>query len=367
LTTLFETLINIIHSQFMFSDEQSQITFTCQIANIATTLIDLGIENWTPDAIRSTTSGLKIKPLNMYYKQSRHVGLMFLHDDFDCNETNIELLEQLKTLEAEVAQDENIHFDKVIQLKHTCEALLYQNDWFTRDKAEQTYLNDISYLIEQQQDIYGIDKPEVRNLKTIIRNEDQLLYTYKDPISKTEKLYTIRRCNNQFYNEQSNTTNLTKGCFKCMKSDHYTSDHNSNTRRIIRTEPISIFTKEKKTDEIIQRGRSQRSFKIFPIPGSDTTIRVAQENPHTTTPYETTFNRSYNMEIDDENEETFHFKCQICGESGHIKKQCTTMVTKHGITEVTRDEKRDAIRRLLHRTRLNANKNEDAKRNKEQI
>jgi hypothetical protein len=70
LTTLFETLINIIHSQFMFSDEQSQVTFTCQIANIATILIDLGITNWTPDAIRCTTSGLKIKPLNMYYKQS---------------------------------------------------------------------------------------------------------------------------------------------------------------------------------------------------------------------------------------------------------------------------------------------------------
>jgi hypothetical protein len=152
-----------------------------------------------------------------------------------------------------------------------------------------------------------------------------------------------------------------------MKSNHYTSDHNSNTRRIIRTEPISIFTKEKKTDEIIQRGRSQRSFKIFPIPGSDTTIHVVQENPRTITPYETTYNRSYNMEIDDEDEETFHFKCQICGEPGHMKMQCTTIVTKHGITETTKDEKRDAIRRLLHRTRLNANKNEDAKQNKEQI
>jgi hypothetical protein len=149
-----------------------------------------------------------------------------------------------------------------------------------------------------------------------------------------------------------------------MKSDHYTSDHNSNTRRIIRTESISIFTNEKKTDEITQRGRLQRSFKIFPIPGSNT---ITHEHPHTTTPYETTFNRSYNMEIDDENEETFHFKCQICEEPRHTKKQCTTTVIKHGITETSKNEKRDAIRRLLHHTRLNANKNEDAKQNKEKI
>lgn len=230
LTIPFEILINFIHSQFTFADEFSQITFTCQIADITARLIDLGIDNWTADAIRSTTSGLKIKPLNMHNKLSRHIGLMFPHDDFNYTETNSELVENLKKLAKEVNRHEGIHFDKVKELECTCQAILYQNDWIAKDEDEQIYLNDISSLIEQQQDIYGIDKPRVRSMKMIIKKEDQIFVSYNDPVTKEEKDQVIRRCNNRFYDERSNTTNLTKGCFKCMKDDHFTSDHHSYFR-----------------------------------------------------------------------------------------------------------------------------------------
>jgi hypothetical protein len=48
-------------------------------------LIDLGIENWVRDALRQATAGPKPKPANLFTCNSRHVGLVMAHEEFQFN------------------------------------------------------------------------------------------------------------------------------------------------------------------------------------------------------------------------------------------------------------------------------------------
>jgi hypothetical protein len=146
------------------------MAYTCNLINQVIILIDLGIENWVRDTLRQATAGLKPKPDNLFASTSRHVGLLMPHEEFifETEDTNKGLVGQLECQACQVNMHGGIHFEKVMELKHTCQALLYQNIWINDDEDDHHYLLDIMPLIQNKVDVYNIYNPQQCSMTTII-------------------------------------------------------------------------------------------------------------------------------------------------------------------------------------------------------
>jgi hypothetical protein len=139
LTCLFENLVNLTRTPLLFADEYSKMAYSCNLINQVVVLIDLGIENWVRDALCQATAGLKPKPNNLFARYSRHVGLLMPHEEFiyEPEDTNKGLVGRLERLATQINMHRGVHFEKIMELKRTCQALLYQNDWINDDEDDR--------------------------------------------------------------------------------------------------------------------------------------------------------------------------------------------------------------------------------------
>jgi hypothetical protein len=127
LTCLFEHLVNLTRTLLIFANKYSKMAYSCNMINQIVKLIDLEIENWVRGPLRQATARLKPKPTNLFARNSRHVGLVMAHEEFqfDPEMDNKRLVSRLERLACQVNMHEGIYFDKVMELKRTCQALLF--------------------------------------------------------------------------------------------------------------------------------------------------------------------------------------------------------------------------------------------------
>jgi hypothetical protein len=148
-----------------------------------------------------------------------------------------------------------IYFNKVMELKRTCQALLYQNDWINDDEDDRHYLQDVMPLIQNKVNIYS--------MTTIINKCDSIVGNYQHIITKKQQTQVIRRTNNEWYQRKSDVTNLDRGCLRCKHDDHFTSDHHTYFKRAVNISPTTIYDSQERRDLVAlkQMGRVKHSFK----------------------------------------------------------------------------------------------------------
>src|SRR6266478_2636836 len=188
----------------------------------------------------------------------------------------------MEKLATEVNRHGGIHFDKVLQLKQACQAILYQNNWVTgQDKEEQEYIDDIIDIIQQGHDIYGINIPQHCSMTDIVQGKDKILVTTWNHKTKEKMHSTVRHANNEHYAVRSNTTHMTEGCLKCGNPVHYTSEHHSNFKRAMNVNPRTIYTSNNGLGKLEQTRCAKRSFRIHPNQTKDTSSYAARtRNKH---------------------------------------------------------------------------------------
>jgi hypothetical protein len=201
------------------------------------------------------------------------------HEEFiyEPEDTNKGLVGRLERLAAQINMHGGVHFEKIVELKRTCQALLYQNDWINDDEDDRRYMLDIMPLIQNKVDIYNIDNPQRRSMTTIVNKRDSIAANYYHLISKKPQTQVIRHANNEWYQCKTDVTNLDKGCLKCERDDHFTSDHHSYFKRAMNINPTTVYSSQDRLDLVAlkQTGRAKRSFKPKLKKKADTTSYAA--------------------------------------------------------------------------------------------
>jgi antitoxin (DNA-binding transcriptional repressor) of toxin-antitoxin stability system len=219
LINTFETLVNLMHTQLHFQDEHSVLTWANIICDQAVRLLSDKIEQWIPEAVRLTTSGLKRESQDLNWKRSTHAGLLFPHEDIAYKEaTNSRIIRELEEKANQVGVEGTIDFQKAMELRTLCNHLLYVNDWTRTCHEQEIYVDDVISLIEAGREIFGIDPPIDRTERAIKNGEN------KRTITHAGSTYHIRFCNNLHVNAETSNPDR-KICLYCGGARHHTSDH----------------------------------------------------------------------------------------------------------------------------------------------
>jgi hypothetical protein len=177
-----------------------------------------------------------------------------------------------------------------MELKCTCQALVYQNNWINDDEDDRHYLQDVMPLIQNKVDIYNIHDPQRRSMTTIINKRDSIVGSYQHVITKKQQTQVIRHTNNEWYQRKLDVTNLDKGCLRCEHDDHFTSDHHTYFKRAVNISPTTIYDSQERRDLVAlkQTGRAKRSFKPKTKKNVSTTYIAATRKKRTAcmTPYQ---------------------------------------------------------------------------------
>jgi hypothetical protein len=201
-----------------------------------------------------------------------------------------------------------IYFNKVMELKCTCQALLYQNDWINNDEDDHHYLQDVMPLIQNEVDIYNIDNLQRRSMTTIINKRDSIVGNYQQVISKKQQTQVICRANNKWYQRKSDVTNLDKGCLRCERDDHFTSDHHTYFKRAVNISPTTIYDSQEPCDLVAlkQTGRAKCSFKPKTKKPVSTTYTAATRKKRTArmTPYQGPMQASTSRMTEEDHDDT---------------------------------------------------------------
>jgi hypothetical protein len=209
---------------------------------------------------------------------------------FDPDMSNKHLVSKLEQLACQVNMHGGIYFDKVNELKRTCQALLYQNDWINDNEDDRHYLQDVMPLIQNEVDIYNINDLQRRSMTTIINKRDSIIGCYQHVITKKQQTQVIPHANNEWYQRKSDVTNLDKGCLRCERNGHFTSDHHSYFKRAINISPTTIYDSQERRDSVAlkQTGRAKQSFKPKTKKPVSTTYAAATRKKRTArmTPYQ---------------------------------------------------------------------------------
>jgi hypothetical protein len=214
------------------------------------------------------------------------------HEEFQFNPEmdNKRLVSRLERLACQVNMHGEIYFDNVMELKRTCQALLYQNNWINDDKDDHHYLQDVMPLIKNKVEIYNIDDPQRCSMTTIINKHDSIVGSYQHVITKKQQTQVICRTNNEWYQRKSDVTNLDKGCLRCECDDHFTSDHHMYFKRAVNISPTTIYDSQERCDLVAlkQMGHTKRSFKPKTKKNISTTYAAATRKKRTArmTPYQ---------------------------------------------------------------------------------
>jgi hypothetical protein len=129
-------------------------------------------------------------------------------------------------------------------------------------------------LIQNEVNIYNIDNPQRRSMTTIVNKRDSIAANYYHLISKKPQTQVIRHANNEWYQRKTDVTNLDKGCLKCERDDHFTSDHHSYFKCAMKISPTTVYSMQDLT-ALKQTGRAKCSFKLKLRKKADTTSYAA--------------------------------------------------------------------------------------------
>src|SRR6202167_3654531 len=208
LINMFETLVNLMHTQLHFQDEHSVLTFASMICDQV----------------------VRLEKANL------------------------------------IGVNGTLDFKKAMEVRAACDHLLYVNDWTRTCHENEIYIDDILALVERGQEIYGIDAPVDRSERTIKDGNN------KRQIDQDGSTHTIHFCNNLHVNAEMYNPNRTIclycGGAKHYTSDHfgYQFKGEAPKRGEVRFDMYSAGYR--RYDSIIQT-REKHSFNHFvkPIDG----------------------------------------------------------------------------------------------------
>jgi hypothetical protein len=252
LVNTFETLVNMSRAQLKFEDRHSQYAFIALMADQIVRLIYFKFEHYIPEAVRLATSGIKRDNQDLTWKGSRHVGIMFPHEDFPYVDTNSALVRLLRQSYMDFNKQGNLDFEAIQKMKRTCEILLNWNDWTSCLPENEAYVRDVIALSVKGKDIFGIDTPKSRTPHQVLHGD------HKRDIKYQGATYNIRHCNN-LNGQLGNATSLKQMCLICGSLSHFTSNHQSCVLQHTLNDAKAIYfdneTREnKRLDSILQEG-----------------------------------------------------------------------------------------------------------------
>src|ERR1700760_1032983 len=212
-----ESLVNLMHAPFNFKDRNSQLVHLSLIADAANRLYASEYDFYLPESVRVTTAGTNHDDQSLTDRPTRHVGILFPYQDYyrQEGEDNVSAIATIRTAISRFDLDGGIDFAEILRMQRACQDLLYHNHWNQVRPYDDLYIKDITDLIYNDVDVFGIDKPKDRSAAPSIATRD---------IKYEGNTYVLRNCNESHVSASAHMDN-SSFCLTCGAAGHFTTSH----------------------------------------------------------------------------------------------------------------------------------------------
>src|SRR6201995_6056118 len=212
-----ESLVNLMHVLFRFADRNSQLTHLALIADAANRLYASEYDFYLAEGIRVTTAGVNHDDQSLTDRPTRHVGILFPYQDYyrQEGEDNASAVATIRTAISRFDLDGGIDFAEILRMQRACQDLLYHNHWNQVRLSDDLYIKDITDLIYNDVDVFGIDKPKDRSSAPSTATRD---------IKYKGNVYVLRNCNESHVSASAHMDN-SSFCLTCGAAGPFPTSH----------------------------------------------------------------------------------------------------------------------------------------------